>query len=100
MFQTASEPNADPSDLTEETEHAFARALKTGQTAVEAGVLGSDPVDAYHVIWAVAHGLISLHLSGQFVRGRTVDDVMLSAIDLFLQAADQGPHQATLVQKT
>ena len=94
MFQTTSNPDIDLPELTAETEHAFARALKTGETAVAAGVLGDDPVAAYHVIWSVVHGLISLHLSGQFVRGRTVDDVMLSAIDLFLQAADQkGVHQ-------
>ena len=97
MFQTTSDPDADPPELIEETEHAFARALQTGQTAVDARVIGDDPVAAYHVIWAIVHGLISLHLSGQFVRGLTVDNVMMSAIDLFLQAANQGPIEGSLV---
>jgi AcrR family transcriptional regulator len=94
MFQTAPVLGVELPELTEETERAFAHAQRTGQSAVDAGVVVGDALTAYHVIWSFVHGLISLHLSGQFVRGRTVDEVLVAAIDLFLRAADSTPPPA------
>jgi hypothetical protein len=38
--------------------------------AVEAGALEGDPLTIAHLLWAGAHGLVSLHLAGKLSSGR------------------------------
>jgi len=38
--------------------------------------LQTDPLTAAHLFWAAAHGAVSLHQGGQFVVGRSLDDIM------------------------
>lgn len=39
-------------------------------------VLRTDPLTAAHLVWAAAHGAVSLHLSGQLVLGRSLDEIV------------------------
>ena len=37
--------------------------------------LRTDALTAAHLFWAAVHGVVSLHLSGQMVMGRTLDEI-------------------------
>lgn len=50
---------------------AIARAEEEGDLA-----LNTDPLTAAHLFWASAHGAVSLHLGGQLVMGRSLDDIV------------------------
>lgn len=47
------------------------------KTAQAAGTLPNtvDALTASHLFWAAAHGLVALQVSGQFVMGRTLDQI-------------------------
>lgn len=42
--------------------------------------LRTDPLTAAHLFWAAAHGSVSLHLGGQFVVGRSLEEIMPALI--------------------
>ena len=70
--------------------HAKSQALDVCRMAlVEADraghiVLGTDALTAAHLFWAAAHGAVSLHLSGQLVMGRSLEDVAPLLIETLL----------------
>ena len=35
-----------------------------------------DPLTASHFVWVAAHGLVSLHISNQFVMGKSIEDLV------------------------
>ena len=43
--------------------------------AVEEGVLYGDPDTLAHLFWAGLHGIVTLHLAGKLVQGRTLDEL-------------------------
>ncbi|MEM9456671.1 MAG: TetR/AcrR family transcriptional regulator [Myxococcota bacterium] len=60
-------------ELHAEHERAFSfLCCATGQ-AVAAGQLPGDPLTTAHLLWAQAHGLVSLHLAGKLTMGCTFE---------------------------
>ncbi len=74
LFHVGFGPEEDP-DLSE----AKAQALDVCRRALSDAVandklqLDTDVLTAAHLFWAAAHGIVSLHLGGQLVMGRSLD---------------------------
>ncbi len=52
--------------------------------AVQTGVLAGDPQTVAHQLWAGVHGLVSLHLAGKLILGRSARDVLEPLFDAML----------------
>ncbi len=50
-----------------------------------------DPLDLAHLAWVMLHGLVTLELSNKFLLGRTLDDLIESAIETFLRGIGAPP---------
>ena len=46
--------------------------------------LRTDPLTAAHLFWAAAHGAVSLHLGGQLVVGRSLEEIMPTLISTIM----------------
>ncbi len=51
--------------------------------------LASDPLTASHLLWAGAHGLVSLEISGQFVMGRQLDELLPAMIQTLIYGLEK-----------
>jgi len=64
------------------------RVIRDGQAAGELRA-DLDALTASHMFWASAHGLVALEVAGQFVMGRTVDQLIAPMLQtLATQLAD------------
>jgi hypothetical protein len=50
--------------------------------AVEEGFMNGDPLTIAHVLWANTHGLVSLHLSGKLLMGRSLKDLSQVVLEI------------------
>jgi AcrR family transcriptional regulator len=71
MFELRQGAARDP-ELLAESRRAFAALHRTVAEAIEGGELEGDPLTVAHLLWAGAHGLVSLHLAGKLTSGRTL----------------------------
>ena len=58
---------------------------------VETGLAFGDPLDLAHLSWVTLHGLVSLELSDKLLLGRTLDDLLEPALDVFLRGIGAPP---------
>jgi|UPI0005C243BE AcrR family transcriptional regulator len=92
MFFRLPEPEDGPASL--ELKAAKRDALdvctRTVAAADAAGELqlSVDPLTASHLFWAGAHGLVALDVAGQFVMGRSVDDLVAAMITTLLRGIE------------
>lgn len=92
MFFRLPEPEDGPASL--ELKAAKRDALdvctRTVAAAHDAGELqlAVDPLTASHLFWAGAHGVVSLEVAGQFVMGRSVDDLVAAMINTLLHGIE------------
>lgn len=59
---------------------AFSFLRDTAERGVVAGIWAGDPLTVAHLLWARVHGLVSLHLAGKLMMGRSLDQLMQMAI--------------------
>jgi AcrR family transcriptional regulator len=60
--------------------------------AVAAGALAGDPDEIAHVFWGGVHGVVSLHLAGKLVFGRSLETVLESMLRT-LSEGNRGPRE-------
>ena len=71
MFELRQPDTTGYPELAAESRRAFRALSRTVAEAVAGGLLTGDPLTIAHLLWAGAHGLVSLHLAGQLVSGRS-----------------------------
>lgn len=54
----------------------FDHAVQVVQAAIDAGELQGEALPLAHLFWVSLHGLITLHVAGQLVHGRTLADLV------------------------
>ena len=75
MFQLTPVPRSDFPNLNEESYRGFSYLVKATHKAVEEGMFEGDPLPIAHLLWSNTHGLVSLHLSGRLLAGRSLDEL-------------------------
>jgi AcrR family transcriptional regulator len=75
MFQLKQRPAGSYPELARESQRSFAYFREAVADAVADGVLHGDPLTHANLFWATAHGLVSLHLSGKLVMGRSIHEL-------------------------
>jgi len=63
------------SRLATENARGFVPLRTATAEAIAAGQLVGDPLSVAHLLWATAHGLVSLHLTGKLGGGRTFEQL-------------------------
>ena len=75
MFQLTPVPRSDFPNLNEESYRGFSYLVKATHKAVEEGMFEGDPLTIAHILWSNTHGLVSLHLSGRLLAGRSLEEL-------------------------
>jgi len=75
MFQLTPVPRDDFPNLNEESYRGFSYLVKAAHKAVEEGMFEGDPLTVAHLLWSNTHGLVSLHLSGRLLAGRSLQEL-------------------------
>jgi AcrR family transcriptional regulator len=88
MFELRQPDPTGHRELQAESRRAFAALHRTVAAAVAAGRLEGDPLTVAHLLWAGAHGLVSLHLAGKLA-GRTL--AQLASVNRELDAFKPKP---------
>lgn len=70
----------DPRDL-----ESWYPLLDATRDAVAAGVIRGDPEVLAHLYWAGLHGIVALHHARRLQLGKSIDDLIEPALDLFLR---------------
>jgi AcrR family transcriptional regulator len=79
MFELRQPEASRQPEVVKESRRGFGALARAVAEAVAAGDLNGDFMTIAHLLWAGAHGLVSLHLAGKLVSGRTL--VQLAAVD-------------------
>lgn len=82
MFQLPREEDQNYSDLITQSRRGFSYLVKATEMAVEEGFMKGDPLTIAHVLWANTHGLVSLHLSGKLLMGRSLKDLSQVVLEI------------------
>ena len=82
MFQIAREAEQNHTELIEQSRRGFSYLVKATEQAVEEGFIHGDPLTVAHVLWPT-HGLVSLHLSGKLLMGRSLGELSQIVLELF-----------------
>ena len=98
MFFRLPEPEGGPRslELAAAKRDALDVCTRTVAAAEATGALrlSVDPLTASHLFWACAHGLVSLQVAGQFVMGRSVDELVPEMVRTLMQGLEQGAVDA------
>ncbi len=62
-------------ELAREAMRSFSVLHDAVIAAVDAGMLAGDPLTIAHLLWAGAHGLVSLHLAGRLANSRSIEQL-------------------------
>jgi AcrR family transcriptional regulator len=90
-----SQPNPDAyPDLRRAELRAWAPLRASIAGAIEAGLLEGDPDTLAHVFWAATHGLVSLHLAGKLVLGRTFEDLLGPVLQTLVRGNRAGAEES------
>jgi AcrR family transcriptional regulator len=76
MFELEQPPSGDYPDLDAEVARSFSYLHDATVEAVADGDLHGDPLTLAHLMWARVHGIVSLHLAGKLVMGRSLRDLI------------------------
>lgn len=82
MFQLPREDSQDFEELKSESRRGFSFLVQAAELAVTEGMFEGDPLTVAHVLWANTHGLVSLHLSGKLLMGRSLSELSQIALDI------------------
>lgn len=93
MFFRLTEPESGPSslELAAAKRDALDVCTRTVAAAQAAGdlKLSVDPLTASHLFWVGAHGLVSLEVAGQFVMGRSVEELVPQMVRTLMQGLEE-----------
>ena len=64
------------------------QVIAQGEAAGEV-VLDCDPLTASHLLWAGAHGIVSLQIAGQFVMGRSAEALVPTMIQALMRGIER-----------
>lgn len=81
MFELEQSDTADYPELAAEQKRALSYLLDAVTHAIDEGRMAGDPLTQAHLLWAQVHGLVSLHLAGKLIMGRSFEQ--LCATPLF-----------------
>lgn len=73
----------------------FDHAVGLVQEAIDAGLLSGDALELAHLFWVSLHGLITLHVAGQLVHGRRLEDLLEPLVVRMLTGAAGVPGPAS-----
>lgn len=76
MFELEQPSSGEYPDLDAEVARSFSYLHCSVEEAVDDGSLSGDPLTLAHLMWARVHGIVSLHLAGKLVMGRTLHDLV------------------------
>ncbi len=82
MFQIPREAEHNYPELVTQSRRGFSYLVKATEQAVEEGFIQGDPLTVAHVLWANTHGLVSLHLSGKLLMGRSLEELSQIVLEL------------------
>lgn len=82
MFQLPREEEHKFSDLITQSRRGFSYLVEATTLAVDEGFMSGDPLTIAHVLWANTHGLVSLHLSGKLLMGRSLKDLSQIVLEI------------------
>lgn len=71
----------------------FDHAVEVIQDAIDRGHLQGDARVLAHLFWASLHGLITLHVGGQLVHGRSLDQLVRPLVERMLTGAAVTPRE-------
>lgn len=92
MFELQQAPTDAYPELEQQQRRAFGYLLEAFQDAVDEGALCGDASTLAHLAWAQAHGLVSLHLAGKLIMGRSFEQLCASP---FMAAAHRAKPRST-----
>lgn len=75
MFELEQAPTDAYPELEAEQKRALSYLLAAVTRAIDAGVMAGDPLTQAHLLWAQVHGLVSLHLAGKLIMGRSFEEL-------------------------
>lgn len=79
MFELRQPEASRQPEVMVESRRGFGVLVSAVVEAVKTGDLEGDPLTIAHLLWAGAHGLVSLHLAGKLASGRTL--AQLAAVE-------------------
>ncbi len=92
FFRLTTEPESGPRslELAAAKRDALDVCTRTIAAAQAAGdlKLSVDPLTASHLFWVGAHGLVSLEVAGQFVMGRSLEELMPQMVRTLMQGLE------------
>lgn len=75
MFALEQAPTGPYPELEAEQRRGFSYLCDAVAELVAAGLLDGDPLTVAHLLWGQVHGLVSLHLAGKLIMGRSLPDL-------------------------
>lgn len=81
MFELSQAPAGTYPELETEQARAFSYLREAVKRGVEAGLLEGEPLRRAHLLWAQAHGLVSLHLAGKLIMGCSLEDLISTVFE-------------------
>ncbi|ACY15517.1 TetR/AcrR family transcriptional regulator [Haliangium ochraceum] len=78
MFELEQSASAEHPELEAEQRRAMSYLLEAVTDAIAAGDVRGDPLTYAHLLWAQVHGLVSLHLAGKLILGRSFEQLRAS----------------------
>lgn len=72
-----------PQNVDERDLDSWYPLLEATRAAVVAGDIAGDPEVLAHLYWAGLHGIVALHHAGRLQLGKSIDDLIEPALDLF-----------------
>lgn len=81
MFELDQAPAGTYSELEAEQARAFSYLHEAVKRGIEAGLLDGEPLRRAHLLWAKAHGLVSLHLAGKLIMGCSLEDLVSTVFE-------------------
>ena len=82
MFQLPREEEQNYPDLVTQSRRGFSYLVKATEQAVEEGFMTGDPLTISHILWANTHGLVSLHLTGKLLMGRSLEELSQIVLEI------------------
>lgn len=67
-------------ELEAESRRAFSYLQAAVAAAVASGELLGDPSTLAHLVWAEVHGIVSLHVAGKLIFGRSAEELVAAPI--------------------
>lgn len=81
MFELLQAPPGTYPELEREQARAFSYLHDAVKAGVEANLIEGDALTRAHYLWAQVHGLVSLHLAGKLVMGRSFDELVTTVFE-------------------